>query len=197
MAKIQPMNKNSSMDEDFQKPVTNPMMPAGFHLGKVVDIGYGSDKDKTRKKIYASLARLEKEVLLPRIIRANFDIWSPNSNVKGYSIDLLFGFTQALQMNLDDLDTDDPQLLHKLIEGGIWKDICFKVDRINLDSGFSFSAVKCFKKAQLNSVPANASDTNSQELPKESISYNPAAFLPAPPQHNSRQDDFEDDDIPF
>lgn len=202
MAKIQPMTKSSSSAGSVQGQTVNKLMPAGEYRGIVVDIGFSTDKEQTRKILYAALARTDKEELSPRVIRARFDIWNPDLKIYGYAIDNLFGFINALEMKTE-LDTDDPELLHKLIQEGLFKNIYFKVDKLISQNGFAFNVVKHFKSVYMNAAPLSdpvqpMQSSSVKSPPPQEIQYNPAAFQPATPEETPEPlDRWVDDEVPF
>lgn len=194
MAIIQPMEKRApSQGGGFNQAAPAKLMPEGQYIGKIVDIGYSSDKENTRKILYAALARTDTLEVSPRIIRARFDIWNNDLKLTGYAMDSLYYFMQAIYID-GPVDTDDKHFLQILINAGLFKDIYFTVAKLMSQNGFSFNVVKEFK-------PINAS-TLSEVIQPEPLNQrsqpNPAAFIPAEKETTTpASGNWVDDDVPF
>lgn len=143
MAKIEPLKENASYSSDSPRNFTAKLMAPGEYKGKIIDIGYTTDQEKTRNILYVALARVDKESLTPRVIRARFDINKPNDSVK-YELDRISSFAKAIGIR-ESFDTDDSEFLNLLIKKSLFTDIFFVVDRLNSQQGHSFNVVKGFR----------------------------------------------------
>src|ERR1700733_79562 len=103
------------------------LMPIGQYRGRIVDVKYGQDKDMSRKTIGVTFSRSEKEIIHPRMISARFDIWHPILKNQEYALTALYFLTQAAEY-YDNMNTDDPDFLDKLIKNLLWKEVLFTVD---------------------------------------------------------------------
>jgi hypothetical protein len=214
MAKIESLVNTGGMSTPNNYQKIAKLMPAGEYLGKIVDVGYSSDKEDTRKILYITLARGEKEELSPRIIRARFDLWNPNSKIQSYAITNLYLFMQAMDMIVE-LDTDDPDLLMTFIENTLFKNVCFTVAKLNSQNGFNFNVVQGFKSAgSMNGSKASVNKPlERRELEPSAVSANNAQTQQKSPAAQSYSKRYEsdsaspslpqeayndmDDDIPF
>jgi hypothetical protein len=194
MAKIEPIKSTpAAQNTGNAQNFTNKLMPPGEYRGKIIDIGFASDQNKTRNILYVALARTDKEDISPRVIRARFDVWSPNVQTYQYAITNLFYFQKAIGLDAD-LDTEDPKLLDILIKATLFKDIIFIVEKIVSQQGHSFNVVKHFKELEVSpSQPVVQSERSAPTgvLVSNSTSVSGAvASTPAP-------DNWIDDDVPF
>lgn len=210
MAKITNMLEHPSHSSQPQ-PFVNKLMEAGKYKGKIVDIGFSEDKNRTRKIIFVTLARDDKTELSPRIIRARFDVWSPDIMIYQYAITGLFHFTKAIHLE-EDFDTEDVDLIEKLLKKCLFKDVFFTVERLSSKNGFSFNVVKNFESCEDNKTPPaiQSKEISQEELISNAVAANPLKteeIKPAtggyvtpksiPPVIAASPENWLEDDVPF